>query len=181
MFYKRLTHQIKSGSVRAAKAFFTFVFLLIVWIALTSSLNAEELAVGAISAAFVSAFSYEFLFRKGVRDAINPKRWAYFLAYLPAYILAEIKAHAKVMYLILHPKMPIKPGIVRVPTNLKTDVGLTALANSITMTPGTLSVEVNEEKSCLFVHWIDVEAIEPEQTHAEIAKPFEKFLGVIFG
>jgi len=103
------------------------------------------------------------------------------LAYVPAYIWAELKAHATVIYRILHPQMPIKPGIVQVPTELRSDFGITGLANAITMTPGTLSVDVNEEKPSLYVHWIDVKGVEPEQTSREIARPFERFLRRIFG
>jgi len=116
-----------------------------------------------------------------MREKFQPKRWAYLLAYVPAYIWAEIKAHANVTYRILHPRMPIRPGIVRVPTLLKTDFGVTGLANAITMTPGTLSVEIVEEEPSLYVHWIDVKTVEPEKASAEIAGPFERFLRGIFG
>jgi len=158
-----------------------FICLWLAWIALTGSLNLQELAVGAIVAAFVAVISCELLFRGRMREKFEPKRWGYALAYVPAYIWAEIKAHASVIYLILHPQMPIKPGIVRVPTKLKSDFGITGLANAITMTPGTLSVEVNEKESSLYVHWIDVKTVEPEQTSKQIAWPFERFLRRIFG
>ena len=158
----------------------TFACLLLAWIALTGSLNPQELAVGAVVAAFVAMVSYELLFHGGMREKFEPKRWGYALAYLPAYIWAEVKAHASVIYRILHPRMPIKPGIVRVPTELKSDFGITGLANAITMTPGTLSVDINEEESSLYVHWINVKEVEPEQTSKEIARPFERFLRRIF-
>jgi len=158
-----------------------FVCLWLAWIALTGSLNLQELAVGAIVAAFVAVISYELLFRGRMREKFQPKRWGYALAYVPAYIWAELKAHASVIYLILHPQMPIKPGIVRVPTKLKSDFGITGLANAITMTPGTLSVEVNEKESSLYVHWIDVKTVKPKQTSKQIAWPFERFLRRIFG
>jgi len=161
--------------------FVTFVCLWLAWIALTGSLDPQELGVGAIVAAFVAMVSYELLFHGKMREKFELKRWGYALAYLPAYIWAELKAHASVIYLILHPRMPIKPGIVRVPTELRSDFGITGLANAITMTPGTLSVEVGKEESCLYVHWIDVKAVEPEQTSKQIAWPFERFLRRIFG
>ncbi|KUO40993.1 MAG: hypothetical protein AVW06_04765 [Hadesarchaea archaeon DG-33-1] len=158
-----------------------FICLWLAWVGLTGSLDAQELAVGAICSAFVTALSYELLFRGTMREKFQAKRWGYFLAYVPAYIWAELKAHADVIYRILHPHMPIKPGIVCVPTELRTDFGITGLANAITMTPGTLSVEVDEEKPCLYVHWINVEGVEPERTKAAIAKPFERFLTKVFG
>ncbi len=163
------------------KLLVAFVCLFVAWVALTGSLDIQELAVGAIVAALVALLSHELLFKRPMREKFGAKRWGYALAYVPAYIWAEIKAHAGVIYRILHPRMPIKPGIVEVPTDLRTDFGITGLADSITMTPGTLSVEVQEEKPRLFVHWIDVKAVEPEQTKAAIAKPFERFLTKVFG
>jgi multicomponent Na+:H+ antiporter subunit E len=103
------------------------------------------------------------------------------VAYLPAYAWAEIKSHLKVIYLALHPKMPIRPGIVEVPTSLRTDVGITWLANSITMTPGTLSVDVDDGRGVLYVHWIDVEAVGPREAASRVAMPFERFLRRIAG
>lgn len=159
----------------------TFLCLWLAWIALTGTFNYQELVVGAIVAAFVATISYKLLFRRDMREKFEPKRWGYAIAYVPAYIWAELKAHASVIYRILHPNMPIRPGIVRVPTQLKTDFGMTGLANAITMTPGTLSVEVDEKQPSLYVHWIDVKTAEPEQTSKRIAWPFERFLRRIFG
>jgi len=167
--------------VSAGKFAIAFVCLFAGWVAFTSSLDVQELAVGVVVAALVALLSHELLFKRPMREKIAPKRWGYALAYVPAYVWAEIKAHADVIYRILHPKMPIRPGIVEVPTDLKTDFGVTGLADSITMTPGTLSVEVQEKKPRLYVHWINVKAVEPAQTKAAIAGPFERFLTRVFG
>ena len=159
----------------------TFICLWLAWIVLTGSLDAQELAVGAICAGFVAWLSHDLLLRGPIEEKLQLRRWLYLLAYVPVYIWAEVKAHAGVIYRILHPRMPIRPGIVRVPTELRTDVGITGLANSITMTPGTLSVDVDERKPCLYVHWIDAKVIEPERTHDAIARRFEHYLKVTFG
>ena len=70
------------------------------------------------------------------------------------------KANIDVAYRVITGR--IKPGIVKISPKLKTDAGLTMLANSITLTPGTLSVDVDEETNDLYVHWINVkkEALE---------------------
>lgn len=165
----------------SGKLLATFLCLWAMWIVLTASLDPQELIVGAVVSSLVAVISYEFLFHARVRQKLRLESLGYAIAYFPAYIWAEIKAHAKVIYRILHPRMPIKPGIVRVPTKLRSDFGITGLANAITMTPGTLSVEVDEEEPSLYVHWIDVKTVEPEQTSAKIAWPFERFLRRIFG
>lgn len=165
----------------SAKLPATFFCLWAMWIVFTLSIDLQELLVGAVASALVALFSYNLFFKGSVGEKLNPKRIAYAIAYVPAYIWAEIKAHADVIYRILHPKMPIRPGIVKVPTMLKTDLGITGLANAITMTPGTLSVEVAEDEPSLYVHWINVKTVEPEKTQAEIAAQFERFLRRIFG
>ena len=93
-----------------------------------------------------------------------------------------MKANLDVVYRALHPKMPIKPGIVKIKTNLKTDSGITALANSITLTPGTLTVDLTRqgEDNFLYVHWINVKSSDIEQATEFIARRFEWFLMRIF-
>jgi multicomponent Na+:H+ antiporter subunit E len=151
------------------------------WIALTASLDFQELFVGGVVSIFIAGLSYKFLFHREIGEKLRLGRLAHGIAYIPAYAWAEVKAHLKVIYLILHPRMPIKPGIVRVPTRLKTDFGVTGLADAITMTPGTLSVEVDEEKPSLYVHWIDVVTTDPKRVGEKIAWPFERYLRRIFG
>ena len=75
--------------------------------------------------------------------------------------------------------MPINPGIVKVKTRLKTESGITALANSITLTPGTLTVDVTDD-GFLYVHWINVKAEDVEEATELIARKFEFFLEKIF-
>lgn len=159
----------------------TFLILWAMWIALTATFDPQELFAGAVVSALVATLSYEILFQEKIGGKLGPGRVAHGLAYIPAYVWAEIKSHLKVIYLILHPRMPIRPGIVKVPTKLKSDFGVTGLADAITMTPGTLSVDVREKESALYVHWIDVKTSDPDETGREIAWPFEKYLRRIFG
>ena len=97
-----------------------------------------------------------------------------------------MKANLDVVYRALHPKMPIKPGIVKIKTNLKTESGITALANSITLTPGTLTVDLMDDgdpasrQTYLYVHWINVKTDDVEQATKLIARRFEWFLKRIF-
>ena len=61
--------------------------------------------------------------------------------------------------------MVINPGIVKMPTGLKTDLGITLLADSITLTPGTLSVDIDEKNNDLYIHWINVTTLKPTTYH----------------
>jgi multicomponent Na+:H+ antiporter subunit E len=79
----------------------------------------------------------------------------------------------------LDPKLPIRPGIVRVRTKLKSPLARLILANSITLTPGTFVVDIQED--IIYVHWIEVCCEDDPQAITEnIAGPFEKILAKIY-
>jgi len=106
---------------------------------------------------------------------LSPVRWFWFLLYVPVFIYYCIVANLHVMYLVLHPDLPIKPGVVKVKTRLKSDAARTALANSITLTPGTLAVDVTDE-GYLYVHWLVVESTDLRAATHEIVERFEGWI-----
>jgi multicomponent Na+:H+ antiporter subunit E len=81
---------------------------------------------------------------------------------------------------VINPKLPINPGIVKVKTTLKSDTALTFLANSITLTPGTLCVDIVAEEGLLYIHWIDVKSQDVEKASQLIVTKFENVLKKIF-
>ena len=109
---------------------------------------------------------------------LQPKRYFWFLLYIPLFLWECFKANIDVAYRVLHFRMPIKPGIVKVKTNLKTDIARVFLANSITMTPGTLTVDIRDE--VLYIHWINVRSRDVNKATEFIVKRFEKILAKIF-
>jgi len=108
------------------------------------------------------------------------KRYLWFFYYIPIFIWECFKANVDVAYRVAHPNLPIKPGIVKVKTILKSNSGLTFLANSITLTPGTLTVDVDRENGFLYVHWIKVRDKDIEGATRLIVHKFEKILKRIF-
>ncbi|MCX7871532.1 MAG: Na+/H+ antiporter subunit E [bacterium] len=106
----------------------------------------------------------------------KPQRYLWFLYYIIIFLYEVIKANIDVAYRILSPNMPIKPGIVKVKTSIKSDAFLTILANSITLTPGTLSVDIDKENGYIYVHWIYVRDVDVEAVTKKIAYKFEKIL-----
>jgi len=155
-----------------------FVLGFVIWMALTWSLDSQVVIAGLIAAAIVAVLFSEVL-PKEYRVFISPTRIFWLLIYLPVFFCYIIKANLDVVYRALHPAMPIKPGIVKIKTNLKTEAGITALANSITLTPGTLTVDLTDD-GFLYIHWINVKADDVEQATELIAKRFEWFLTKIF-
>ncbi|MFH0797419.1 MAG: Na+/H+ antiporter subunit E [Candidatus Omnitrophota bacterium] len=118
-------------------------------------------------------------FVKGEEGGLEIKRYFWFLYYIPIFIYYCIVANLDVAYRVLSPEMPINPGIVKVKTSLKSRVGLTALANSITLTPGTMTVDLSED-GYLYIHWINVQAQDVEKASRIIVSQFEKILRRIF-
>ncbi len=150
--------------------------LFCLWLLLTSTTNFQEVVAGAVLALLVAALGYKGFTRRGLR-IFSPWRLVHLLIYLPVFFWEMIKANFDVAYRVVHPRMPIKPGIVAIKTELKSDIGKLFLANSITLTPGTLTLEVEGEY--LFIHWINVKDEDVERVSQLIGGRFEKHLKAI--
>jgi len=157
--------------------FYLFCLLFGAWLCLTSSMNSQELITGAIVSVIISVFFGRWYARLGL-PPLSIKRIWYVLLYCIKLALEIIKANFDVAYRVLHPALPIKPGIVAVKTNLKSTMAKLLLANSITLTPGTFTVDVVGDR--LLIHWINVESDNLEDATRRISEKFEKYLRVIF-
>jgi multicomponent Na+:H+ antiporter subunit E len=113
-----------------------------------------ELIIGAAFAVVVGALVRNRFIGNDLR-MLNPRRWFTFLVYLFPFFFAMAKANVDVAYRVITGR--INPAIVKIDPKLKNDVSLTILANSITLTPGTLSVDVDEKTNELYVHWINID------------------------
>ena len=155
-----------------------FVVSFIVWLLLTWTLEVQVVIAG-LAASIVVALLFHEILPKEHRIFVSPMRLFWLLVYIPVFFYYVIIANLDVVYRALHPKMPINPGIVKIKTELKTDSGITALANSITLTPGTLTVDLTDD-GFLYIHWINVKSTETEEATKHIAQRFEWFLKKIF-
>ena len=109
----------------------------------------------------IVGYATRTLFIKDNFRMLNPVRWFLFLCYLIGpFFVALAKANLDVAYRVITGK--INPGIVKISPDIHTNLGITLLANSITLTPGTLSVDIDEETNDLYIHWIniDIKALE---------------------
>jgi len=115
--------------------------------------SSTELIIGAVFAVIVGILVGRF-FLKDSR-MLNPVRWFLFIAYLFPFFWAMAKANVDVAYRVITGR--INPGIVKITPKLKTDTAAAMLATSITLTPGTLSVDIDEPTNDLYIHWINVD------------------------
>ena len=127
--------------------FLSNLLLTFVWVALTGDFSVENYIFG-----FFLNFHILWLI------SVKRNRSKYFLIVpkviiLLLFFLYElIKANLEVAYEVITPKLNMTPGIVMVPLDVKSDIGITVLANMISLTPGTLSLDVSNDKKVLFVH-----------------------------
>jgi len=139
----------------------TTIMCFIVYLLLTIGSGSDlwkwsyaEIFLGIILSVLVGIVARKIFVKKSFRMA-NPVRWFTFIAYaIGPFFWGMAKANFDVAYRVITGK--IKPGIVKISPDLKTDLGITMLANSITLTPGTLSVDIDEDKNDLYIHWINV-------------------------
>jgi multicomponent Na+:H+ antiporter subunit E len=157
---------------------FLTIFLFAIWLIL-SGLELHNIIIGILVSILILALFGDITI-KGEINIKRIKRFLWFFYYTPVFIFEVVKANLDVAYRILIPNLPIKPGIVKIRTKLKSDEGLTILANSITLTPGTLSVDIDKENGYIYVHWIYVRDKDIEKTTKYIAEKFEKILTKIF-
>ena len=84
----------------------------------------------------------------------------------------------RVAYSVLAPFSSMRPGVIAIPLDLKSDIGITTLANMITLTPGTLSVDVSDDRKTIYVHGMHVDNL--EEFRREIKDGFERKVMEVF-
>ncbi|MDE0103604.1 MAG: Na+/H+ antiporter subunit E [Bryobacterales bacterium] len=132
------------------RALFWAAVLFALWLLVSESAEPVHLLVGLLAALGVAVINF------GARPASGrPVRWAHALLYFPWLCGQIIVSGLRVAYLILHPRLPIRPVLIRHKTGLDDDRAILLLGNSITLTPGTVTVEASREG--LIVHAIDGE------------------------
>jgi multicomponent Na+:H+ antiporter subunit E len=155
-----------------------FATLFLFWLMLNGSLAPDTVLLGALASLAIAV-----LFRDGFSffTEMRPTRAAFVAGfrYFGFFFKELVKSNFRLAAIVVSPRLPINPGIVKVRTRLKSRMGRLMLANSITLTPGTLTVELEDE--WLYVHWVNIESDDVEEATASIVSGFERYLEVIYG
>ncbi|NOQ55474.1 MAG: Na+/H+ antiporter subunit D [Nanohaloarchaea archaeon] len=130
----------------------TFIVLYIAWILFTYSLDVQELVIGFVVSLIVSVFVHKYTEFKIVNYIFNPFKAINFFVYLVVLVIVEIQSHLSVARAIITGR--VHPAIVKVSHRFNSDLGRVLLANSITFTPGTVSVSIGKS---LYVHCLNYE------------------------
>jgi multicomponent Na+:H+ antiporter subunit E len=150
--------------VASLVAFITYLIFTIGTGTILGLWSSQEIVIGLIVAVLTGGLSRKiFFYHDGpaVMRMANPVRWlAWTVYFLGPFMVGLVKANIDVATRVITGK--INPGIVKVNPGYKSDFAVMMLANSITLTPGTLTVDVNEENNDMYIHWIDVKNANPD-------------------
>jgi len=163
----------------------TWAVLMTFWVVVSGSFSANNLALGAVVTLIIAAFMRDLLTEDIRRSGNIIEKLLYFaFIYLPQYLVIMafrlLESNLKVAKNVIF--MDINPGIVKIKTDLHSDTGVTILANSITLTPGTLTLDVKKklDGTYLYVHWIDLETLNREKAGEKIKGDIEEWLKKVF-
>lgn len=135
-----------------------FLLLLSIWFIFNGKVTAEIVALGIVLSALIYLFMCKFMGYSLQRDFSLMRRGLFFLYYIGVLIVEIIKANGQVIHLVWTDREAAEPVIVDVRTSLQTRIGRVILANSITLTPGTITISLDEDE--LTVHCLDKEMAE---------------------
>ena len=156
------------------------LWLMLVWPVspFDGHLLVGDIAVGVVVAAFVAIVMHEIIRVHFIR-LLNPRSWFWLFIYIFVLSYYVIKGGMDVSYRVLHPRMPIRPGIVKIKSILETDTGKSALANCITLTPGTLTIDVTDD-GIFYIHWLNILSLDEEEAAKHVLRRFEWYIQRIF-
>ncbi|MGV2106503.1 Na+/H+ antiporter subunit E [Agrobacterium vitis] len=143
------------------------LLMAIIWVAVTGSASLHNLLFG-----FVLSLAVVGLLREQIGGVSYLNRTWRILSLLLLFLSELAKSAWKVTIMVLSPGLDIKPGIFAFPLSVERDFEITLLANLITLTPGTLSVDVSDDRKILYVHALDCS--DPDAARRDIAEGFER-------
>ena len=121
------------------------------WIILSGRFEVKYLIMGAVSAFIVMYLTQDLAqpdgpkqVRGGLRDYSVVSGIGNFILYFFWLMWSVAQSNLQVAYIVLHPKLPIQPGLLRLRTKLRNRSGHIILANSITLTPGTITIDFDD-------------------------------------
>lgn len=158
-----------------------FLSLSVLWLMLTGSLAPSSIAAGSIVSILIVRLTWKPLMMVGRQVTAHPSPPLIIhpleaFRFFPRFLYDIMKASAEVAVIALSPRISITPGIVRIDTHIRNKTALVFLANYITLTPGTLTVDIDAVDHHLFIHTLDLECIDNECLRKNVAA-IEKNLG----
>ncbi|WP_417769389.1 Na+/H+ antiporter subunit E [Stappia sp.] len=149
------------------------ILLALAWGAVTGSFAEANLLFGFLLGTFGL-----YIIREQVGTGRYTRRLWQIISLALLFVYELLLSALRVAVIVLRPKIDLKPGIIAYPLTVDRDFEITMLANLITLTPGTLSVDVSEDRKTLYVHCIDVP--DKQSTIDDIKNGFERKILEVF-
>ena len=149
--------------------FFFNIFLAMVWALASGQISLSSLVIG-----FVLGYGVLWFAQPLLGPSRYFQRFPVALRFTGFFLWQLLLSNLRVAYDVITPQLHMRPGIIAVPLDAKTDQEITLLANLITLTPGTLSLDVSEDRSVLYVHAMFVDS--PDKVRNSIKNGFERRL-----
>jgi len=130
----------------------TAIAMFIFWILLSGEFTFILITSGVVASLIVAYLSHDIFVGKADLKTETGRVFK-FIVYIPWLLWEIILANVEIAYLVLNPKPLVDPQIVRFKNDLKTDLGIVTLAHSITLTPGTVTVDANREEFVIHAIW----------------------------
>jgi multicomponent Na+:H+ antiporter subunit E len=146
---------------------------LLTWLVLTGSLAPMDLLWGLAVCLLVARVSYRLVAFDLPRWLLQPRRWLYFFDLLIEFTRQVILQNVSLSLRVLQPRLPIRPGIVAIPVRVRGDVNLTILGSLMTLTPDTVTIDIDEARGLMYVHWINVQTTDPHRARRLISRDLE--------
>jgi multicomponent Na+:H+ antiporter subunit E len=147
--------------------FLVNLLLALVWGAMTGVFTVPNLLLG---------YAFGFIVLLSLRRIIPPSpyftRIPTLLGFLGYYLVDLVRANLRVAYDVVTPPFHMQPSIIAVPLDARTDLEITLLSNLVTMTPGTLTVDISEDRRTLYIHAMF--AADPDEVRREIKDGLER-------
>jgi multicomponent Na+:H+ antiporter subunit E len=157
------------------KTFLLNLLLALAWVFLTGQFTLANFVIGFAAGYFILWLA---------RERAEPEAAAYFykapktLGLLAFFTWELIKANLRVAYDVISPRQHMRPGVVAIPLDVQSDLEITLLANLITLTPGTLSLDVSTDRAVLYVHSMYIDDVADFRRH--IKEGFERRIWEVF-
>lgn len=161
-----------------------FVILLLFWLVVAGVFDVQIAATGFLVTLLTTYFNRDILITGGERPRFSLNTIFWLLVYLKDFLIAVMKANVQVAYMVLSPRMPIEPGLIRFEPGVKTSFNRVVLGNSITLTPGTLTIfcspdefmvhALTEENALSLLDWHLVRNLRnmEEESHGSVGVSF---------
>lgn len=177
---RRFEREVRSGQLRyrqrATPRHFLGVFFVsfLTWMLLIGNFNPAEVVWGLAASVLVARLTYQFLLFDFLGWINSPQRWLALGRLLLEFGRQLLVQNVTLAIRVFRRDMAIRPGIVAIPTKLRHDVELTVLGGLMSLTPDTVTMDIDQERGIIYVHWIDVQTTNPEEARQLISASLEE-------